>query len=130
MPNALPRLAEPDETRYQATDIFSYNRGHHSFKVGGDANIVHEVMINLYQGGGLYSYSGTALANFQNWAEDSYAGQAGDSGIVTVSSSAGRPLSALPAPPLVLSGAMLAWEPLAAWPLPWQLPKKDFSTSS
>jgi len=35
-------------------------------------------MINLYQGGGLYSYSGTALANFQNWAEDSYAGQAGD----------------------------------------------------
>jgi hypothetical protein len=78
MPNALPRLAEPDETRYQATDVFSYNHGHHSLKFGGDANIVHEIMINLYQGGGLYSYSGTALANFQNWAEDSYAGQAGD----------------------------------------------------
>jgi hypothetical protein len=78
MPNALPRLAEPDETRYQATDVFSYNRGHHSFKFGGDANIVHEIMINLYQGGGLYSYSGTALANFQAWAEDSFAGQPGD----------------------------------------------------
>lgn len=81
MPNALPRLAEPDETRYQVTDLFSYNRGHHSFKFGGDANIVHEVMINLYQGGGLYSYSGTALANFQSWAADSYAGQAGDTAV-------------------------------------------------
>jgi hypothetical protein len=78
MPNALPRLAEPNETRYQGTDVFSYDRGHHSFKFGGDVNVVHEIMINLYQGGGLYSYSGTALANFQNWAADSYAGQPGD----------------------------------------------------
>ncbi len=78
MPNALPRIAEPDETRYQGTEIFSHNVGHHSFKFGGDANIVHEIMINLFQGGGIYNYSGTAVANFQNWASDSYAGQAGD----------------------------------------------------
>jgi hypothetical protein len=78
MPNALPRLAEPDEKRYQVTDVFSYNRGHHAFKFGGDANIVHEVMINLFQGGGIYSYSGSAVANFKAWAADAYAGQAGN----------------------------------------------------
>jgi len=78
MPNALPRLAEPDEHRYQFTDIFSTQKGRHTFKFGGDANIVHEVMINLYQGGGLYSYIGTPLQAFQNWAVDAFRGQAGD----------------------------------------------------
>jgi hypothetical protein len=79
MPNALPRVAEPDEHRIQFTDVFSTVRGHHSLKFGGDINAVHEVMINLYQGGGLYNYSGsTALQNFQSWAVDSFAGQPGD----------------------------------------------------
>jgi len=78
MPNALPRLAEPDEHRYQITDIFSTQKGRHTFKFGGDVNIVHEVMINLYQGGGLYSYSGTPIQAFQGWAEDAFRGQAGD----------------------------------------------------
>ncbi len=69
MPNALPRLAEPDETRWQGTDVVSYDRGRHAFKFGGDVNVVHEIMINLYQGGGLYNYSGAnAVANFQAWA--------------------------------------------------------------
>jgi Carboxypeptidase regulatory-like domain len=79
MPNALPRIAEPDEHRIQFTDVFSTVHGHHSIKFGGDANIIHEVMINLYQGGGVYSYSGTTpLVNFQNWAADSFRGEAGD----------------------------------------------------
>lgn len=79
MPNALPRVAEPDEHRTQITDVFSTIRGRHAFKFGGDVNLVHEVMINLFQGGGIYSYSGsTALINFQNWAQDAFAGQAGD----------------------------------------------------
>ncbi|HEV2575820.1 MAG TPA: TonB-dependent receptor [Acidobacteriaceae bacterium] len=79
MPNALPRIAEPDETRWQGTDVFSLNKGHHSFKFGGDINVVHEIMINLFQGGGLYNYSGAnATVNFQNWAADAFAGQAGD----------------------------------------------------
>jgi hypothetical protein len=79
MPNALPRIAEPDEHRIQFTDVFSTVHGHHSIKFGGDANIVHEVMINLFQGGGVYSYSGsTPLSNFQSWAQDSFRGQAGD----------------------------------------------------
>ncbi len=79
MPNALPRIAEPDEHRIQFTDVFSTVHGHHSIKFGGDANIVHEVMINLFQGGGVYNYSGsTPLINFQNWAADSFRGQVGD----------------------------------------------------
>jgi len=79
MPNALPRTAEPDEHRTQITDVFSTTRGHHTFKFGGDANIVHEVMINLFQGGGIYNYSGATNAiNFANWAADSFAGQAGN----------------------------------------------------
>jgi hypothetical protein len=79
MPNALPRTAEPDEHRTQITDVFSTTRGHHNLKVGGDFNLVHEVMINLFQGGGIYSYSGTNNAiNFANWAADSFRGQPGD----------------------------------------------------
>ncbi|HXC95471.1 MAG TPA: carboxypeptidase regulatory-like domain-containing protein [Edaphobacter sp.] len=79
MPNALPRTAEPDEHRTQITDVFSTVHGHHSFKFGGDFNLVHEVMINLFQGGGIYNYSGTNNAvNFANWAADSFRGQAGD----------------------------------------------------
>ena len=79
MPNALPRVAEPNEYRTQFTDVFSTTHGRHSIKAGGDVNIVHEIMINLYQGGGVYSYSGaTSLANFQNWAADAFAGQPGD----------------------------------------------------
>ncbi len=79
MPNALPRVAEPDEKRIQVTDVFSKQMGRHSFKFGGDINVVHEVMINLYQGGGLYSYGeSTNTANFQDWVLDAFAGQGGD----------------------------------------------------
>jgi hypothetical protein len=79
MPNALPRLAEPDERRWQFTDVFSITHGHHSFKFGGDMNLVHEVMINLFQGGGVYSYGeSTPGANFQDWVADAFQGQAGD----------------------------------------------------
>jgi hypothetical protein len=79
MPNALPRIAEPDEHRIQFTDVYSMTHGHHAFKFGGDVNFVHEVMINLFQGGGIYSYSGsTPLLNFQSWSQDAFAGQAGD----------------------------------------------------
>ncbi len=79
MINALPRVAEPDEHRIQFTDVFSTTKGRHTFKVGGDVNIVHEVMINLFQGGGIYQYTDTTnLLNFQEWAADSFAGQPGD----------------------------------------------------
>ncbi len=79
MPNALPRVAEPDEHRIQFTDVFSTTRGHHTFKFGGDLNFVHEIMINLFQGGGIYGYSGpSSVVNFQSWVQDIFAGQPGD----------------------------------------------------
>ena len=79
MPNALPRIAEPDEHRYQITDVFSKVWNRHTLKFGGDINLVHEIMINLFQGGGIYSYSGTSVTqNFQSWAADAFAGQSGD----------------------------------------------------
>lgn len=79
MPNALPRAAEPDEHRIQFTDVFSTTKGRHTFKFGGDVNLVHEIMINLYQGGGLYSYGdSTNVLNFQDWIQDAFAGQPGD----------------------------------------------------
>jgi Carboxypeptidase regulatory-like domain len=79
MPNALPRVAEPDEKRIQFTDVFSKAMGRHSLKFGGDVNIVHELMINLYQGGGLYNYGeSTNTANFQDWVFDAFQGQGGD----------------------------------------------------
>jgi hypothetical protein len=79
MPNALPRVAEPDERRIQLSDVFSKGVGKHSFKFGGDVNIIHELMINLFQGGGIYTYGeGTPTANFQDWILDAFQGQAGD----------------------------------------------------
>jgi len=79
MPNALPRVAEPNEHRTQITDVFSSSRGRHTFKVGGDVNLVHEIMINLFQGGGIYSYGeSTTTANFQDWIRDAFQGQPGD----------------------------------------------------
>lgn len=79
MPNALPRIAEPDEKRIQLSDVFSHTMGRHTLKFGGDLNVVHEVMINLYQGGGVYSYGESDVTtNFQSWIFDAFAGQTGN----------------------------------------------------
>jgi hypothetical protein len=79
MPNALPRVAEPDEHRIQITDVFSKTLNRHTLKFGGDLNIVHEVMINLFQGGGIYSYGESKPdANFADWIRDAFQGQAGN----------------------------------------------------
>ena len=78
MPNALPRTAEPDEHRLQFTDVFNKVFGRHTVKFGADVNLVHEIMINLFQGGGIYGYSGNVTQEFQNWIADAFAGQPGD----------------------------------------------------
>jgi hypothetical protein len=70
MPNALPRAAEPDEHRLQFTDVLSKVHGAHTFKAGVDVNLIHEVMINLFQGGGIYTYQGAAQTAFNNWVAD------------------------------------------------------------
>lgn len=78
MPNALPRPGFPDETRNQIADTLSISRGRHQMKAGFDFNFIHEVAVNLFQGGGIYSYSGSAAAAFSNWALDVFGANAGD----------------------------------------------------
>jgi hypothetical protein len=70
MPNALPRPAEPDEHRIQIADILSLTHGKHRIKLGFDGNYIHELMINLFQGGGIYAYQGAVSAAFGNWVAD------------------------------------------------------------
>ena len=42
------------------TDVLSTTHGRHTFKTGFDVNLIHEVMINLFHGGGVYAYNGAA----------------------------------------------------------------------
>jgi len=75
---ALPRTAEPDEHRIQISDTLSKVHGRHTFKTGFDLNFIHEVMINLYNGTGNYSYQGSAQTAFNNWILDVYGVNTGD----------------------------------------------------
>lgn len=60
-PDFLPRPQYPFEDRFQWTDNLSWIRGRHTFKFGADINYVRETQVNLFQGGGVYSY--TSFAN-------------------------------------------------------------------
>jgi len=62
MPNFLPRAAYPDEKRLQFSQNLSWLHGQHSVKFGWDATRVDDLQINLFSGGGVYSYS--SLNNF------------------------------------------------------------------
>ncbi len=77
--SALPRPAFPDEHRNQISDNLSIIKGKHFFKLGVDFNFIHEVLVNLFQGDGNYSYSSTsaidqcptgANATFCRWVGD------------------------------------------------------------
>ena len=69
--SALPRAAFPDEHRIQFTDIYSITFGKHAIKAGGDVNLIHEQLANLFQGDGSFSYAtGTNEYNFANWIQD------------------------------------------------------------
>lgn len=75
MPNALPRPAFPDEHRLEFSDSISMVHGKHTFKFGIDVSPIHELLINLFQGGGIYSYAYTdtnAAATFEAWTADVY----------------------------------------------------------
>ena len=56
-PNFLPRVSFPDETRYQFADTMTVNRGNHTFKFGFDINRVNDVLDNLFDGNGAFSYN-------------------------------------------------------------------------
>ena len=62
MPNSLPRPAFPNEKRFQFVENFSFLRGVHDFKVGADINVIRDLFINIFNGGGVYAYNN--LTNF------------------------------------------------------------------
>lgn len=63
-PNFLPRPAFPNEQRWQYVDNVSWIVGNHTLKFGGDINRVKDFQDNLFNGGGVYSYSN--LSTFAN----------------------------------------------------------------
>jgi hypothetical protein len=65
MPNFLPRTEYPFEKRFEWGDNLSWVKGAHTFKFGADVNYVRDAEINLFQGGGVYSYD-----NWQEMAQD------------------------------------------------------------
>ncbi len=56
MPNFLERKAYPYEKRSQIADNISLAKGKHLLKFGLDFNHVYDLMDNLYNGGGNYTY--------------------------------------------------------------------------
>jgi hypothetical protein len=56
-PNFLERRAYPDEKRWQYADTMTYTMGNHTLKFGADINRVTDLLDNLFQEGGAYSYS-------------------------------------------------------------------------
>lgn len=85
--SALPRPAFPDEHRNQISDNFSIVKGTHVLKMGVDMNFIHELLINLFQGDGNYSYNATtafagcpagANATFCRWVADAVGANVGD----------------------------------------------------
>jgi carboxypeptidase family protein len=99
--SALPRPAFPDEHRYQMSDDFTMQKGSHNIKAGVDVNLIHEVLINLFQGDGNYSYSAPALPasvgatclsstvqkTFCGWVADVFNANLGDTYSVTTGNS-------------------------------------------
>ena len=85
--SALPRPAFPDEHRYQISDNLSIMKGTHFLKMGVDMNFIHELLVNLFQGDGNYSYNSTtafagcpagANATFCRWVADAVGANVGD----------------------------------------------------
>ena len=74
---ALPRPSFPDEHRWQVGDIYSKTFGNNTFKAGVDMNFIHDVAVNLFQGGGSYGYYGTPTGAFTNWVQDVYGANGG-----------------------------------------------------
>jgi outer membrane receptor protein involved in Fe transport len=56
-PNFLDRVAYPDERRTQIANTSTVIAGRHTFKFGGDFNYVSDLLDNLFQNAGVYTYS-------------------------------------------------------------------------
>ncbi len=73
-PNFLDRTAYPDERRIQFANSTTVIRGRHTLKFGGDFNHVSDLLDNLFQNAGAYSYSNIVefLSDFANPALKRY----------------------------------------------------------
>ncbi len=73
-PNFLDRTAYPDERRVQFANSTTVIRGRHTLKFGGDFNHVSDLLDNLFQNAGAYSYSNIVefLSDFANPALKRY----------------------------------------------------------
>ena len=73
-PNFLDRAAYPDERRTQFADTVTLIKGRNTFKFGGDFNYVSDLLDNLFQNAGAYSYSNITqfLSDFANPALKQY----------------------------------------------------------
>lgn len=78
MPNFLPRPKYPDEKRFQFIENITWYSGAHNIKAGVDINYVRENLVNLFQGGGVYSYN-----NLNALAQDCPVGAAGCTPVLT-----------------------------------------------
>ena len=58
IPEFLERPAFPDERRNQFADTMTYTQGSHTFKFGGDINLVKDIISNLRFSGGEFNYTG------------------------------------------------------------------------
>lgn len=73
-PNFLDRAAYPDERRTQFADTVTYTEGRHTIKFGGDFNYVSDLLDNLFQNAGVYSYNNLVdfLSDYANPAGKRY----------------------------------------------------------
>jgi hypothetical protein len=58
IPEFLERPSFPDERRNQFADTMTYTQGSHTFKFGGDLNLVKDIINNLRFSGGEFNYTG------------------------------------------------------------------------
>jgi hypothetical protein len=72
-PNFLERPAYPDERRTQISDTVIWTHGNHTIKYGFDWTRVNDNTQNLFEGFGVYSYSGSGNGALVNFASDFYA---------------------------------------------------------
>lgn len=85
-PNFLERTHNPRETNYQFVDNLTLTAGNHTFKFGGDFLRTNDVLDNLFQEGGVYSYNNINdfIVDYTNWTSNGALRTAG--GICSTSS--------------------------------------------
>jgi len=74
-PQFLNRAALPDERRWQLSDTVEYIRGNHDFKFGEDYVHTYDLISNLYNQYGGFTYSGSDTLG--NYVSDLYLSQQG-----------------------------------------------------